>query len=117
MELAGAAYLYTVAVIATTFAGFAGLTVIFRQILGGQLTRLDSFVVRVFIQLGFMATAGSLLPPLLSLFELPPSAVWRTSSIVMAVLLGLWAFSYPHRRRSASPTPAPVSNLVRCCRA
>jgi hypothetical protein len=95
MELAGTGYLFTVGVIATTFAGFAGLTVVFRQILGGQLTRLDGFVIRTFIQLGFLATAGSLLPPLLHLFELAPATNWRVSSIVMAALLGAWSFSFP----------------------
>jgi hypothetical protein len=59
IELAGSSYLYTLGVIATTFAGFAGLTVIFREILGGQLTCLDGFVIRTFIQLGFMARAAA----------------------------------------------------------
>jgi hypothetical protein len=107
MELAGSSYLYTLGVIATTFAGFAGLTVIFREILGGQLSRLDGFVIRTFIQLGFMATAGSLLPPLLHLFELAPTTIWRAASIVMALLLGAWSFSFPKRRHAASPTRAP----------
>jgi len=111
MELAGSGYLYTIAVAAITFAGFSGLTVIFRQILGGQLTRLDSFVLRIFIQLGFLAAAGSLLPPLLALFYIPPANNWRISSAVLAMLFGLWALTYPRRRHNASPSirmPFPV---------
>jgi hypothetical protein len=107
MELHGSNYLFTVGVIAATFAGFAGLTVIFRQILGGQPTKLDSFVVRIFVQLGFMTIGGSLLPPLLALFNLPSAVVWCASSSVMAVILGIWALSYPHRRHSISPRRVP----------
>jgi hypothetical protein len=108
MELHGSGYLYTLGVIATTFAGFAGLTVIFREIMGGKLSRLDGFVIRTFIQLGFLATAGSMIPPLLHLFGLEPQTIWRTSSIVMAILLGAWSLSFPRRRRSASPTRVPL---------
>src|SRR5215213_10600140 len=107
MELNGAAYLYNLSVIATTFAGFSGLTVIFREILGGKLTRLDSFVIRIFIQLGFMAAFGAILPPLFHLFELSPPVIWRAASILMALILGAWSFTYPMRRHAASPTPAP----------
>ena len=114
MELPGTGYLFNLSVIATTFAGFAGLTVIFREILGGKLTRLDGFVIRTFIQLGFLAAFGSLLPPLFQLFELPPAVIWRSASIVMALLLGAWSFSFPRRRHAASPTrvPAPIMCTV-----
>jgi hypothetical protein len=108
MELHGSGYLFNLSVIATTFAGFAGLTVIFREILGGKLTKLDGFVIRTFIQLGFLAAFGSILPPLLYLFELSPPTIWRTASIITALLLGAWSFSFPIRRHAASPTRAPV---------
>jgi len=108
MELHGSGYLFNLSVVATTFAGFAGLTVIFREILGGKLTRLDGFVIRTFIQLGFLATLGSIVPPLLHLFELSPPTIWRAASIAMAFLLGAWSFSFPKRRHAASPTPAPL---------
>ena len=77
VELAASGYLYTIAVIATTFASFSALTMIFRQMLGGQMTKFDSFIIRTFVQLGFMATLGSILPPLLALFEIPSVVDWR----------------------------------------
>jgi hypothetical protein len=110
VELAASGYLYTIAVIGTTFAGFSLLTMIFRQMLGGHLTKFDSFVTRNYIQLGFMTTLGSILPPLLALFEIPASTDWRASSGVMAVILGWWVLTFPRRRHAATPTrmPKPV---------
>jgi len=61
-------YLYTIATVGMTFAGLSVLTMILRQMLGGQMTKWDSFVTRTWVQLGFMTTFGSILPPLLILF-------------------------------------------------
>ena len=107
VELAGSGYLYTLAVVATTFAGFAVITMVFRQVYGGQVSKLDSFVARTFVQVGFLATFGSLLPPLLGLFELNPATLWRAASAGLAALLGLWSFTLPFRRQKASTTPIP----------
>ena len=76
-------YLYTIATVGMTFAGLSVLTMILRQMLGGQITKWDSWVTRTWIQLGFMTTLGSILPPLLILFEAPAPIAWRISS-------GLW---------------------------
>jgi len=62
-------YLYTIATVGMTFAGLSVLTMILRQILGGRMTKWDSWVTRTWIQLGFMTTFGSILPPLLMLLE------------------------------------------------
>src|SRR5215212_7878939 len=117
MELNGTSYLYNLSVIATTFAGFSGLTVIFREILGGKLTRLDSFVIRIFIQLGFMAAFGAILPPLFHLFELSPPAIWRAASILMALILGAWSFTYPMRAACSFAHTGTETDLVRHRRA
>ena len=59
-------YLYTIAAVGMSFAGLSVLTMILRQMLGGQMTKFDSFVARSWLQLGFMITLGSILPPLLA---------------------------------------------------
>src|ERR1700747_1720242 len=69
-------YLYTVATVGMTFAGLSVLTMILRQMLGGQMTKWDSFVTRTWVQLGFMTTFGSILPPLLMLLDPPAPIVW-----------------------------------------
>lgn len=105
-------YLYTIATVGMTFSGLSVLTMIFRQLLGGQMTKWDSFVSRTWVELGFMTTFGSILPPLLILFEAPAPIAWRISSGVMAVILGGWALTFPHRRLAANPTRLPLQVVI-----
>jgi hypothetical protein len=105
-------YLYTIASVGMTFAGLSVLTMILRQMLGGQMTKWDSFVTRTWIQLGFMTTFGSMLPPLLILFGPPAPIVWRISSAIMAIILGGWALTFPRRRQSVNPTRLPLQVVI-----
>jgi hypothetical protein len=82
--------------------------------LGGRLTKWDSWVTRTWIQLGFMTTFGAILPPLLTLFEAPAPVAWRISSGVMAVVLGIWALTFPRRRRAVNPTRLPLQVVTYC---
>jgi hypothetical protein len=107
-------YLYTIATVGMTFAGLSVLTMILRQMLGGRLTKWDSWVTRTWIQLGFMTTLGSVLPPLLMLFGGPAPIAWRISSGVMAVILGSWALTFPRRRKSVNPTSLPLQVVIYC---
>jgi len=110
MEASG--YLYTIAAVGMSFAGLSVLTMILRQILGGQMTKFDSFVARTWIQLGFMITFGSILPPLLALFEVSALMVWHISSGLMAIILGCWALTFPRRRLATNPTRLPTQVLI-----
>ena len=110
MEASG--YLYTIAAAGMSFAGLSVLTMILRQIIGGQLTKFDSFVARSWIQLGFMITFGSILPPLLALFEVSTLMVWRISSGLMAIILGCWALTFPRRRLATNPTRLPIPVII-----
>lgn len=101
-------YLYAVAAAGMSFAGLSVLTMILRQMLGGQMTRFDTFVARSWIQLGFLVTLGAILPPLLTLLELPAPMAWRISSGVMAIMLGGFALTFPRRRLATKPTPLPM---------
>jgi hypothetical protein len=101
-------YLYTIATVGITFAGLSVLTMILRQILGGRMTKFDSFVTRTWVQLGFMTTFGSILPPLMILFQASAANAWRISSGVMAVILGTWALTFPRRRHAVNPTRLPL---------
>jgi hypothetical protein len=114
VELAASGYLYTIALIAISFAGLSVLIMIFRQMLGGQMTERHSFVSRQYLQLGFMTTFGSILPPLLELLDIPAATNWRLSSAVMAVILGWWALTFQSRRHAVTPlmVPKPVAFFV-----
>jgi hypothetical protein len=105
-------YLYTIATVGMTFAGLSVLTMILRQMLGGQMTKFDCFVTRTWVQLGFMATFGSILPPLLILFGDPAQVAWRISSGIVAVILGGWAMTFPSRRHAANPTRLPLQVVI-----
>jgi hypothetical protein len=105
-------YLYTIATVGMTFAGLSVLTMILRQMLGGQMTKFDSFVTRTWVQLGFMTTLAAILPPLLILFGDPAQMAWRISSGVMAVILGGWALTFPRRRHAANPTRLPLQVVI-----
>jgi hypothetical protein len=105
-------YLYTIATVGMTFAGLSVLTMILRQMLGGQLTKWDSWVTRTWIQLGFMTTLGAILPPLLMLSGPPAPIAWRISSGVMAVILGSWALTFPRRRHAVNPTRLPLEVVI-----
>jgi hypothetical protein len=105
-------YLYTIATVGMTFAGLSVLTMILRQMLGGQITKWDSFVTRTWIQLGFLTTLGSILPPLLLLLEAPAPVAWRLSSGAMAVILGSWALTFPRRRHAVNPRRLPLQVVI-----
>ena len=105
-------YLYTIATVGMTFAGLSVLTMILRQMLGGQMTKWDSFVTRTWVQLGFMTTFGSILPPLLILSGTPERIAWRISSGVVAVILGCWALTFPRRRLAVKQTRLPLPVVI-----
>lgn len=101
-------YFYTIATVGISFAGLSVLTMILRQMLGGRVTRFDSFVTRTWVQLGFMVTFGSILPPLLALFGAPAPTACRISSGVMAAILGSWTLTFPRRRHATNPMRLPL---------
>lgn len=109
MELPGAAYLYTLATLAVTFVGFSVLIIMLRQAFGGGLSPLEILITRIFIQLGFIVVAGSILPPLLALFGWPVSRIWRLCSLVTSIPAFIFAVTYPSRRRVASGVSTPIA--------
>jgi hypothetical protein len=68
MELAQSAYLYALAQIGATFAGFTALFMMLRQTVGGKASAMDFFVTQRFLMLSFLAVVGAMLPSLLAAF-------------------------------------------------
>lgn len=108
VELQGSTYLYALATVSITFVGFSALLIVFRQSMGGAVSRYDSYFTLSFIQAGFIVTAGALVPPLLALYGWSPEVVWRTSSVVTAVPIFWFVATVPGRRRAATGRPVPV---------
>jgi hypothetical protein len=98
MELPGSTYLLTLAAVSITFVGFATVAVVFRQAQGGDLSEYDIVLLRFFMVAGLIVTVFSLLPPLLGLFAIAPSLLWRVSSFALALVL-VWRGIYFIRRQ------------------
>jgi hypothetical protein len=108
MELNGSSYFYALAAVSTTFVGFSSLIMTFRQTSGGVLSRLDSLVTQVFIQLGFAVAATALTAPLLVLCGLSSTLACSLCSAAMGLFTGGYALTYPARRRAASGVGTPL---------
>jgi hypothetical protein len=98
MELPGSTYLLTLAAVSITFVGFTTVAVVFRQAQGADLSEYDIVLLRFFMVTGLIVTIFSLLPPLLGLFGIAASLVWRVSSFALALVL-LWRGIYFIRRQ------------------
>ena len=101
MEVTGAAYLYTIAVIGITFIGFSAIVMMLRQTSGQSLQRFDILIAHVYMEFGLIVSVGSLLPPLFSFWGLGSETVWRVSSVLVGASLLLFSLTYPPRRRKA----------------
>jgi hypothetical protein len=98
MELPGSSYLLALATISITFVGFSTVAVVFRQIQGAGLSEYEIVLLRMFLVSGLIATVFSLLPPLIGLFGITPSSVWRVSSLALALVM-IWRGIYFIRRQ------------------
>ena len=67
MELPGSNYLYTIITVSITYAGFAALLMIFRQIIGGGMSSYDVYLIRTVLMRSFIVAISAMMPPLLAL--------------------------------------------------
>ncbi len=108
MELNGVHYFTTLGEISATFVGLSALIMSFRHSAGGAMSPLYSWITLVFIQLGFIVTAGSLTPELLILCGVPASVLWRACSGGVGAAVALFAVTYPLRRSAVSGVRTPL---------
>jgi hypothetical protein len=107
MELPGSNYLFNLAVISITFAGFSTVAIVFRQVQGAGLSEYETVFLRLFLTSGLITAVFSIIPPLLGLFSITPSLVWRISSFALALVI-LWReIFWMHRRLQVRPGPLP----------
>jgi hypothetical protein len=115
MELKGATFLYTLAGLMITFAGFSALLFGLRQAAGARVSVLDRYLAKTVMTYIFVLTAGALLPVLFALYGMPEKWIWRGSGVLFALpMLSLQA-TYPLRRRKVvgkGPPPAIFAVFV-----
>jgi len=99
VEIEGATFLFALAALMITFGGFSALLLGIRQAAGHRSSPIDRYLVKTLLIQIFVLTAGSLLPPLLALYGISETWVWRGSALLFAIpMLGL-LLTYPYRRR------------------
>lgn len=108
MDLEGATYLYTLATLMITFAGFSALLFVIRQAAGAKLSLLDRFIVRNIMTYVFVLTAAALLPVLLALFDMREGSIWRVSAVLFALPMLALQTTYSVRRRRLVGEGAPL---------
>lgn len=107
MEFKGASYLYTLATLMVTFAGFSALLLAIRQSVGGRLSSIDRFLAKTTVGHATMLTGGALLPPLLSLFEIPEASIWKASALIFGLPMLALLLTFPKRRMAATGKAPP----------
>src|SRR5215468_9448482 len=112
MELPGSAYLYTLATLAMTFAGFCAIVIVLRQTIGKEISGFHIVLTRLYLEAGFYAAVFCMLPPLLSVCGLSATTVWRISSAITAVMLLGYGATYRKRRAATVAGPLPRMRWV-----
>jgi hypothetical protein len=115
MEIKGATFLYTLAGLMITFAGFSALLLTVRPAAGARLSLLDRYLAKTVMTHIFVLTAAALLPPLLALYGIQDAWIWRGSALLFALPMLSLQVTYPYRRRKVigkSPPPAIFAVFV-----
>jgi hypothetical protein len=115
MEIKGATFLYTLAGLMITFAGFSALLLAVRPLAGARLSLLDRYLAKTVMTHIFVLTAGALLPALLALYDVQETWIWRCSAVLFALPMLSLQVTYPRRRRKVvgeGPPPAIFAVFV-----
>jgi hypothetical protein len=115
LEVKGATFLYTLAGVMITFAGFSALLLTLRPAAGARLSLLDRYLARTVMTHIFVLTAAALLPALLALYDVQETWIWRGSAVLFALPMLFLQVTYPHRRRKMvgeGPPPAIFAVFV-----
>ena len=108
MEAPGTTYLYTLATLSMTFAGFCAIVIVLRQAIGEKLSGFHVVLTKLYLEAGLGATAFCMLPPMLASCGVPSSVVWRTSSGAIAAAIIFYGGTYPKRRQLKTSDPLPL---------
>lgn len=112
MELAGSTYLYTLAALSMAFVAFSTIAIVVRLAMGATLSKGHFLLIHLYLELGFMATAFSMLPMLLASLGLAHTEVWRISGGISLIPSLWWMLVYPRRHHAATTRPMPTFVLV-----
>src|SRR5580698_2596796 len=109
MGFKGETYLYALAGLMITFAGFSALLLAVRPAAGAKLSLLDRYLAKTVMTHIFVLMAAALLPALFALYDLQEKWMWRDSGVLFALPMLYLQVTYPRRRRQVvgkGPPPA-----------
>ena len=115
MEFKGEAFLYALAGLMITFAGFSALLLTLRPATGARLSLLDRYLAKTVMTFIFVLMAGALLPALIALCDIQEKWLWRVSGALFAPPMLFLQLTYPYRRRKVvgkGPPPGIFAVLV-----
>src|SRR5215469_6854063 len=112
MELPGSAYLYTLATLAMTFAGFCAIAIVLRQTTGKDISGFHIVLTRIYLESGLFSAAFCMLPPLLALCGLSETGVWCVSSAIIVTVLLFYGAIYPMRRAAITAGSLPRARWI-----
>ena len=110
MEVTPVTFLYTLAGLMITFAGFSALLLGIRQAAGSKLSLLDRYLARTVMTYIFVLTAAALLPALFALYDIQDKWIWRGSGVLFGLPMLSLQLTYPRRRRKVvgEGPPPPI---------
>ncbi len=92
-------FLFCLAALSLSFAGFSAVVVTLRGALGGEISDRHLRLVRLYIEGGLLVTALALIPALLNLLHVSGSVIWPVSSAAAASIFTVLMLAQIRRRR------------------
>lgn len=112
MASAESGFLFALAGLALSFAGFSAVVVTLRSALGGEISDRHLRLVRLYIEGGLLVTALALLPALLDLLQVSAIVIWRVSSAAAGAIFTVLLLTQFRRRRAIEGPRFPAWVVV-----
>ena len=112
MEISGSTYLYAIASLSMAFVSFSVIVVVFRQMMGAEMSKFHLLLVRLFIESGLLTVMLALLPSLLLLLGFESPQLWKIASGIGAITLIVYLITYIIRRRKVKSGRVPMRIYV-----
>jgi hypothetical protein len=106
------AFLFSLASLSLSFAGFSAVVVTLRGALGGEISDRHLRLVRLYIEGGLLVTALALVPALLDLLHVSDALIWAVSSAVAASILTALLLTQFRRRRAIEAGRFPAWVII-----
>ena len=112
MPSAESDFLFALAALSLSFAGFSAVVVTLRSALGGEISDRHLRLVRLYIEGGLLVTALALFPALLNLLHISVPATWRVSSAAAGAIFTALLLTQFRRRRAVEGVRFPAWVII-----